>query len=686
MEWQDLPLSPLWRLLKRGKLKHPTSTAFDGHDWQEALETLEKVSQRDRDLITSALWCGFQIMQLRAKGIPIVTSQGTRAELVELLSAFLNHQFLTVRHKSLTELRKRKKAGQPLDLDQAARMLVSGAGEQSWTPDDLITYLIDSLPHWLFHVWKKEEDGPAPAVSDPMRFAAVSGLICSIEHSLKDLWQEAVWSGTAMIYEGEAMIDIPRDRDLAAHWAVFDAREQNLMGFEQNLEAGAHIVTGGKLAPVTPVLSKTVIRLERQPSGSRKIVTGRALGTKRQQRGHVLEQDMLERLYTGLFLDEPLPLCFDGSVTCRELSRTWWLLKDLAELLAEEFKSKFSAEEALNERFAAPFRRTYLVDLLKVALGISGERAGWMLQWLTCDPTDAGSLFSRSVWNRPLIPDPSSDRLHLLLAPLLAASPVKRVESWMERGGISDSHGVKGRGKPFERHVRSELAEAISSNPLLTDAVVAEHGLKRKNNSEEIDLLLRIGQTIVVGEVKCFVAPSEPIERFNHLGNLAEATTQAKNKLLWAEANRGALVAALGGGHLNPDDVKIVPLVVINSSFGSGLERSGVPIVDLHYLRLLLGHGSYQGDTRFEKGLGMVYQPVELYKSQPDLEQKLEQRLRNPPPLQRYYKDISWRRVPFRTLDNTPFYIEVVNLPDNVPNVFADMQTRGNSNTIWRTK
>ena len=179
----------------------------------------------------------------------------------------------------------------------------------------------------------------------------------------------------------------------------------------------------------------------------------------------------------------------------------------------------------------------------------------------------------------------------------------------MERGGISDSTGIKGRGKPFERHVRTVLAEAVAENHLLFDTVVGVHGLKRKKDFEEIDLLVRIGDAVIVGEVKCFVAPSEPIEKHNHLDNLAKATAQAENKRVWAEANRDAIAAALGvEDPVRAAALTIHPLVVINHGFGIGFERHGVPIVDLHYLKLLLGAGSYQGDTRFERGIGVVDQ------------------------------------------------------------------------------
>lgn len=318
-----------------------------------------------------------------------------------------------------------------------------------------------------------------------------------------------------------------------------------------------------------------------------------------------------------------------------------------------------------------------LVDaerLVSATLDITSERAGGILDWFTCDPGDTGRLFAKSVWSEPFLPEPNTGKLHIVLAPLLSASPIRRVEAWMERGGISDSRGIKARGKPFERHVRMALSEVLANNELLTKTAVAEHGLKRKGDSEEIDLLVRVGDVVLVAEVKCFVAPSEPIEKHNHLRNLDKATAQADSKRAWAEANRHRIAEALDVDADGVAALRIIPLVIINHAFGIGLERNGVPVVDLHYLRILLGCGSYQGDTRFERDFGAVYESVLLYRSQEEFEAKIVDLLGDPPPMKRFDGRTRWRHISFPTSGGSPFRIELpAVVEDAIPNALRDM-------------
>lgn len=179
---------------------------------------------------------------------------------------------------------------------------------------------------------------------------------------------------------------------------------------------------------------------------------------------------------------------------------------------------------------------------------------------------------------------------------------------------------------------------------------------------------------MLVAEVKCFVAPSEPIDKHNHLSNLDKATAQAESKRAWAEANRQRIAEALGVDADGLAALRIIPLVIINHAFGVGLERNGVPVVDLHYLRILLGWGNYQGDTRFERYFGVVYDTVLLYRSQKEFEAKIVDLLGDPPPMKRFDGRTRWRRIPFQTSGGSPFLIELPTVVEDViPNALRDM-------------
>lgn len=663
MEWNDLTSSPLSVALKTKTLPHPTSANFDDSKWREAIEEIGEPTQRDRDLAAAAIRYGHEVSSLRQYCIPAMTEGYSRQQLTTLLVAVMNQQFLNLRQILLQKHKEKGRRGGMLDFERMQQTPVSNFGGQDMTADDHAAYLVDSIPHWLFHILQAPEDGVRDGIEDAGRFASSACSIASVEHGLRQLWHNVLWCGSGLRKENGEVIDFPRDKYITERWFVWDLRQSMLQMFEHGVDAAAQMVSNGKLPPVEPVNAKTVIRMERTPRGNRKFFIGQAIGRKPQQRAHVSEQELLERLYTGLFLDEELPKAGLASLTCRELCRAWWALVDLARVASDDLGDVGLLRDAAVESFSMSLRVQDLVDVISAALAIDAARARAIIDWLTCDPSNTTRLFAKSFWSEPLLADHTGDYRHLFLAPLLVGSSVKRMEAWMEKGGISDSRGIKGRGKPFEQHVRSAIRKAMRENDLLLDAAVSEHGLKRKGDSEEIDFLARIGNAIIVGEVKCFVAPSEPIERHNHLDNLAKATEQADKKLAWALKNCAAVALALG----IDDEERLAaltfhPVVILNNGMGIGLERCGVPVVDLHYLELLLGSGSYNKGARFERGVGVDFVSGFLYGDQAELERELPELLRNPPPMKRFDGQVGWRRIPFPTSSGSPFFIEIPTL------------------------
>jgi hypothetical protein len=109
------------------------------------------------------------------------------------------------------------------------------------------------------------------------------------------------------------------------------------------------------------------------------------------------------------------------------------------------------------------------------------------------------------------------------------------------RGGIADHEGIKSKGRPFEKHVRSVTMKALAKNDALGEKVVFPTALKRDKNGEEIDFLARIGKTIIVGEIKCLIAPSDAIDRKNLLDTPNGATNQAARPIKVIRDSRRAL-------------------------------------------------------------------------------------------------------------------------------------------------
>jgi len=659
MEWNDLPASAMFDKARSGGLAHPTNASFNPSQWRDTLLGLESPNERDRRLATSAVYLGVELASLRATMAEKMVAGFARKRALRLLAAAANQQFLTARAKAFQDA-KRSQRTKPVDFDSLGQRLFANSFGQNMTVDDAIAFLVDTLPYWLHRIWLAPDESQAEEPKNLPEFVGKAIATASIERSLRDLWHGALWAADWIDLEDGVKVDKPGNPALDGHWLVWGMRQDSIAFAEHGLDAGAGIIAGGKLPPVNPVLVRTVVKIGKRVDGRRRYIVGLSNGRSAEQRSHVSERDTLDRLYTGLFMDEPLPKPPGLNFTCRELTRAWWVLSDMAHLIMDELGKPWFEDDRGVGRFAIPTDANELAGVIAECLGIEGGRGRAILDFFTTDPGSTQALFNKGIWSTPLIPEPGTDRRYLILAPLIAGSNIRRIEAWMERGGISDGSGIKGRGKPFEAFVRRELAEALAENEALSDYAIHPNALKRKGGSEEIDLLVRVGEDIIVGEVKCLTSPSEPLEKHNYLKTLAKAAAQACTKLDWAKNNRNEVAELLGIQEKERvAALRFHAVVVLNHGFGIGLGRDGVSIVDLHFLRLLLGSNAYQGNTRFEKGVGMFYESVELYRDAADFAARLPVLLADPPPLRRYRNVLGWRREPFITSNGSKYLIEL---------------------------
>jgi hypothetical protein len=130
-----------------------------------------------------------------------------------------------------------------------------------------------------------------------------------------------------------------------------------------------------------------------------------------------------------------------------------------------------------------------------------------------------------------LIPIPGDDRYALALPVLAMSNPLRKVEMWLEKGGLDDRTLKQHRGDTYESEYRAAVRLAISKNQLFSRVCCAEREVKAAADfAEQIDLLIRLGDILIVAEVKCWLFPADPYERFKHFGKLKKAAEQAVRK------------------------------------------------------------------------------------------------------------------------------------------------------------
>ena len=351
---------------------------------------------------------------------------------------------------------------------------------------------------------------------------------------------------------------------------------------------------------------------------------------------HKFEETVLSESYLAEFLETSLPnpdLC---GLTCVNLQRVWCLLRDAAQVLTTKIAKKpLSFLHEMEQRaLVMPMRS--LQEAIVACCDLTAERASAAIEFLSIKPSDTKSMFDEGFWSRPIVLL-EDQQVAFVLTSIEVGSPIRRLEHWLARAGFSDDLSDAKRGEGFERMVRREICSAIEENETLSNSFCYPSDICRDNDGDEqVDLLIKLNNTIVLGEVKCWIGPAEAIEYYSYLKKLSNASEQVARKARWLRQNMKEVFGRLNIT-LQPNvDLRVLPIVVTNQGYGFSLEFGEVRVVDFHYLRLYLSESQFLTGMAFDAARRTAVQFQEkLYSSEADAEHNVKSAMSKPLPLLR---------------------------------------------------
>jgi hypothetical protein len=287
------------------------------------------------------------------------------------------------------------------------------------------------------------------------------------------------------------------------------------------------------------------------------------------------------------------------------------------------------------------------------------QQANAAIQFFTCDLDNLGTLFTKGLWSAPLVPIDDGKNVAICFSALSIGSAIRRVESWLDRGGLSDHLTNARRGEKYEAWVRQPINEELSANKHLPHSKCALDSIARTDqNGEQIDLLISLGNLAIVGEVKCRLYPIESAEHYNYLERLNDAGDQVVRKANWLKQNPEAIAKALHLPTATVQTLRIVPIVVMNQGAGFGLLANGARVVDFSFLRLYLSDNEYLSGMAFDAERRLSVPTYEkLYRDEMDAASRFEQTMANPPPLKNVIASAVWQDNKFPMADGHDFYV-----------------------------
>jgi hypothetical protein len=512
--------------------------------------------------------------------------------------------------------------------DVAQTELRLRGGLNSATPDDLIETVVDALRFELAALQDGEGAGDLLSPPDAIDRIAFRGNLSVFYHILEHQWLACLLHGWTVEASPSVPIQIsPSNWEEAVNWGVGQYREDML---NMELVSGSyHFLRHDGLA------SRRLPRkgISRSGEGKHRLYAVREASPELSDELNVYRMVAAEPDLEPFAL-RPLPN-LDGltAVNILDVCTALFVLVETRPNAGREETEIHHPEQLVH---LAPIEETArVIAALERCTKLSREKCAVALRTLSWRGV------RDSLWTRPLVS--LRDGTHFAIVwPALKAQNLRRsIEYWLAQGG-SD---LGERGGEFEEHIRKELADAISQNPLISRcAGVARERVEPPDSAVgDIDLLLWIEQVVLVGEVKCLLRPGTAHERYQFDERLREAAQQAARKAAFVRNNPEWLSAVCPeAARSGPKDFKVIPCVVINSAVGALRSIEGVAVVDRYVLELYFGKGSTRMQASVEdqnSGFRM-----DFYTGSADAADGLAPFLSNPSHI-RVYRESAIRKV-----------------------------------------
>jgi len=270
--------------------------------------------------------------------------------------------------------------------------------------------------------------------------------------------------------------------------------------------------------------------------------------------------------------------------------------------------------------FCPIITRTQLDQVITTSQGIDSDVASQVIHMFEFRGTEHDDLYLK-----PLVPI-DDDSFALVLPPFVIPNTTWLLEHWMREGELKPN----AKGKAYEKEVRKSLISACTLNnaEVLGKAIILDKGPLE----EEIDLIVRIGNKVLVGDVKCSSFPTRPQEVFNYENLLHDGAKQVLRKVERARTRKDVIIALFQRPMDDSRGLEFIPFLLTNVPFGVGQTYCDVPVTDLLSLSNYLHSGQLDGYAELEtpEGLFRDKQTVMLYSSEREAEENILNHLLRP--------------------------------------------------------
>lgn len=610
------------QMVRNSRIKQPTQRGFSSRIWKEHFSTITTPTENDCRLYEDGLWFDLRLSEIRNSFEEFSDPEIPVDMLLKLYVGMVNRD-TKVTFEAISKAYSQSSSKTVFVGQIAEQRLVIGNNRFPIHPTGAIESSVSAVRHILAQLLSKENSNTqkkSVANDEILRSIATRMNLAVLYDDLLYYWNECLWNG----------------------WHVEIGTKQDLIVPPSHMDYVSRVVTEHRadcllyeFAWWAQQLWRDLPNELRQIEQNRQYITdfGRKGKRKYLELGNIVDINnpppayairiTAEELYWNEILNEPLPAL--DNLTIRNILLVWDVLASLGDVFWRRLPNNTTVMKAKTLlEFAPTVQIPQLCKSLSEATGLPFDKVSSILNFLT---------FSGNVrddpWVKPLI-SIGNGSFVIIIVSLRSPNLVRSIEHWMRDGGIN----LEKRGEVFEQFVRDEITQDINKSEHWKRSRVIQTSIEFHGGEsfEEIDLVWIVGTLIFIGEIKCFIYPTSPIERHNYYKVLHEAVGQAKRKAKFIEELQGKFLSQISlTNEIDSTTLKIYPIVITNLPIGVGFPIDDVPVVDLKIIgKYIEGFQEFFVETS-SKGKEHTHQVVQYYSNEFEAEKNLLTYLKTPP-------------------------------------------------------
>lgn len=351
------------------------------------------------------------------------------------------------------------------------------------------------------------------------------------------------------------------------------------------------------------------------------------------------------------------------------LSETLDVMRVLMLIANSETKKYPEDDSAFNvnklREFCPTVQGTSLEFALSEATDITVVKVSKILDFLTFSSSPTGDL-----WCQPLI-KLKKNKYALVTSALCSPVLVRLFERWANFFNIDLSQ----KGLIYEKKIVDDLNTALRNNNFVSDYDSAiSKRIKLKTDEEEIDLLARIDDLILIGEAKSIVTTDSEISKFRTSEILQHAGEQIQRKSTFLKENLQAVFENLNWSYDENKDYRIAGFIINSSRIFVGYAFNSVPVIDEKILQAYFTSNKIDLLTVAPQGNLKTIAWYCLYENFQELKDNFTKYITTPPQLNANTKDYEYNEIYFPYLKENSYKISKKHLIYKPGRLLAPME------------